>query len=162
MVKPETGEYPDLVVNEVACTAALRRLGLPLAPLEPMTIAGRPCAVAARLDRRGDGLPATPRHQETFWQALGFAPGAERAAEELERPGFLHSAELLRAIGEEDAVETLFKLGFACFLLGDHAEDIADGSRCRRSRPRSRWPPCSAAPSAPSPNGPRSAAGTAR
>ncbi len=124
VVKPETGEYPDFVVNEVACTAALRRLGLPLAPLEPMRVAGRPCAVAARLDRRGDGLPATPRHQETFWQALGFAPGAERAAEELERPGFLHSAELLRAIGEEDAVETLFKLGFACFMLGDHADDI--------------------------------------
>ncbi len=52
IVKPETGEHPDFVVNEVACTAALRRLGLPLAPLEPMRVAGRPCAVAARFDRR--------------------------------------------------------------------------------------------------------------
>jgi serine/threonine-protein kinase HipA len=124
VVKPETGEYPDFVANEVACTEALRRLGLPLAPLEPITVAGRLCAVAARFDRDGDRPPATPRHLETFWQALGFAPGAERAAEEADRPGFAHSAALLRAIGEGDAVETLFRLGFVSFLLGDHADDI--------------------------------------
>jgi serine/threonine-protein kinase HipA len=125
VVKPETGEHPDFVANELACTAALRSLGLPLAPLKPMTIAGRLCAVAPRVDRDGEAPPLAARHMETFWQALGFAPGAERAAGERERPGFADSARLLGEIGEPEAVETLFRYGVACFLLGDHGDDIA-------------------------------------
>jgi serine/threonine-protein kinase HipA len=112
VVKPETGEYPDFAVNEVACTAAMREIGLPVAPLELETIAGRPCAVSERFDRWGEGPGATRLHQETFWQALGIPPGAEQREQEAERPGFLHSAELLRQIGEEEAVETLFRFGY--------------------------------------------------
>ncbi len=87
VVKPETGEYPDLVVNEVACTAALRRLGLPLAPLEPMRVAGRPCAVAARFDRRGDGLPATPRHHRADAGRDGVRTGAAAGGHDRARDG---------------------------------------------------------------------------
>jgi hypothetical protein len=38
--------------------------------------------------------------------------------------GATHSAELLRGLGGEAAVETLFKVGFASFLLGNGAEQI--------------------------------------
>ncbi len=126
VVRPETGEYPDLVLNEIACTAALRAIGLPLSPLEPMTVGGQLCAVAARRDRVGERLPVAPRHLETFWQALGFPPGAERAVEDRDRPGFEDSAILLREIGEPEAVQTLFRFGFACFMLGDHPDDIIE------------------------------------
>ncbi len=128
VVKPETGEYPQFAANEVACTAALRGLGLPVPELELQTIAGRPCAVSRRFDRRGEGLGATRLHQETFWQAFGFPPGAERNPVEVERPGFMHSAELLHRIGEEENVEILFRVGFCNFLFGNHADDIVQ--RC--------------------------------
>jgi HipA-like C-terminal domain len=124
VVKPEPGEYPQFAVNEVACAAALRGLGLPVAEVELQTIAGRPCAVARRFDRGGEGLNATRLHQETFWQANGFPPGAERNPADADRPGFAHSAELLRRIGEEEKVETLFRVGFCNFLIGNHADDI--------------------------------------
>jgi serine/threonine-protein kinase HipA len=124
ILKPETGEYPDFVVNEVACTAAMREVGFPVAPLELKTIAGRPCAVSERFDRTGEGAGATRLHQETFWQALGIPPGAERNEPEAERPGFQHSAELLRQIGAEAEVETLFRFGFCNFLLGNHPDEI--------------------------------------
>jgi len=114
------------VLNEVACTTALRAIGLPLAPLEPMEVGGGLCAVAPRRDRVGERLPVVPRHLETFWQALGFPPGAERAAEDRDRPGFRDSAELLREIGEPEAAQTLFRFGFACFMLGDHPDDIVE------------------------------------
>lgn len=127
VVKPETGEHPDLVLNEIACSTALRALGLPLAALEPMTVGGRLCAVAARGDRSGERLPVAPRHLETFWQALGFPPGAERAAEKRDRPDFEDSAKLLCAVGEPEAVEKLFRFGFACFMIGDHPDEIVEG-----------------------------------
>jgi serine/threonine-protein kinase HipA len=126
ILEPEDGEYPDFVVNRVACTAALREIGLPVAPLRLGTIAGNPCALAERFDRRGEGAAATRVHHETIWQALGFPPGAERRTEEAERPGFAHSADLLRELGGEAAVETLFKIGFAGFLLGNGAEEIVE------------------------------------
>jgi serine/threonine-protein kinase HipA len=124
VVKPEAGEYPRFAVNEVGCTAALRGLGLPVAELELETIAGRPCAVSPRFDRDGGGPAATRLHQESFWQALGIEPGAERHRDEAERPGFAHSAELLRQVGSEKDVQTLFLVGFCSFLLGNDADAI--------------------------------------
>ncbi len=124
IVKPETGEYPDFVVNQVACTAALREMGLPVAPLVRATIAGQPCALARRFDRRGEGPAATRLHHETIWQAAGLPPQAVLREPQAERPGFVRSADLLREIGGEAAVETLFKVGFANFLLGNCADDI--------------------------------------
>jgi serine/threonine-protein kinase HipA len=128
IVKPETGEYPDFVVNRVACTAALREMGLPVAPLELATIAGSPCAVSRRFDRSGAGLAATRRHHETIWQAAGLPSEALLVEPRMDRPGFVASADLLREIGGEAAVETLFKVGFSNFLLGNCADDIV--ARC--------------------------------
>jgi hypothetical protein len=106
------------------CTAVLREMGLPVPHLELGKIGENLCVVSKRFDRWGEGAEATRLHQETFWQALGIPPGAENAEEEADRPGFHHSCELLREIGEEESVETLFTVGFCNFLLGNDANAI--------------------------------------
>ncbi|HWM63064.1 MAG TPA: HipA domain-containing protein [Solirubrobacterales bacterium] len=119
IVKPETGEYPELVPNEMFCTTVAREAGLPAVPTSIETMAGQPCVVSERFDRSGEGLETKRFHQETFCQALSFAPDAEEGSAEADGPGFAESCGLLRAIGESDSVTTLLAAAFTNYILGN-------------------------------------------
>lgn len=114
IVKPEVGGQPDFAVNAMACTTALRIMGLPVAHTELKTIAGRRCLVSRRFDRWGEAAGAERLHQESFCQALGLPPEGDA----VERCGYPQSCELLREIGEEDSIETLFAVAFCNHLFG--------------------------------------------
>jgi serine/threonine-protein kinase HipA len=115
VVKPETGEYPEFVANEMFCTTVVRRVGLPVARTSVETIAGQPCLVSERFDRHGMGLGARRLHQENFCQALGFSPGSEDA----DGPGFAESCGLLKAVAAEGDATRLFAAAFCNYMLGN-------------------------------------------
>jgi serine/threonine-protein kinase HipA len=124
VVKPETGEYPEFVANEMFCTTVVRRVGLPVAKTAVETIAGRTCLVAERFDRHGMGLGARRLHQESFCQALGFSPDSRDA----EGPGFAESCGLLKAVAEEGDATRLFAAAFCNYMLGNgdaHGKNFA-------------------------------------
>jgi serine/threonine-protein kinase HipA len=128
VVKPETGEYPEFVANEMFCTTVVRQVGLPVVSTAVETIAGRPCLVSRRFDRAGGGLGARRVHQETFCQALGFSSVAEEDAEDADGPGFAESCGLLRAVGGEGDAATLFAAAFCNYMLGNgdaHGKNFA-------------------------------------
>ncbi len=128
ILKPETGEYPDLVANEMFCTTVLREAGMPVAPTAVETIAGRPCLVSERFDRMGVGSEAKRFHQESFCQALSFGPDVEPDSGEPGGPGFAEATGLLRAVGEEDDVTTLLAAAFCNYIIGNgdaHGENFA-------------------------------------
>lgn len=117
IVKPEPRDRPGLVANEHACTLAYREIGLPVAHTSVETIAGQSCLVSKRFDRWGDGPLVDRLHQESFAQALGVAPDCEdRLA--TGTPTLREASGLLRAIGEEAAVETLMRTTFCDLLIG--------------------------------------------
>lgn len=116
IVKPDDPELPAFGVNAMACMTTLRSMGLPVAHTELVSIAGRRCLVSKRFDRWGEGAGAERLHQESFCQALGLAPRTKDS----EDFGWRRSCELLRAIGEEDAIESIFVVAFCDYLLGSH------------------------------------------
>jgi len=117
IVKPEPRDRPGLVANEHACTLAYRELGLPVAHTSVETIAGQSCLVSKRFDRWGDGPQTERLHQESFAQALGIAPDCERRLA-TGKPSLREASGLLRAIGEEAAVETLMRTTVCDLLIG--------------------------------------------
>jgi serine/threonine-protein kinase HipA len=128
IVKPETGEHPEMVANEMFCTAVVREAGLPVPPTAVEAIAGRPCLVSERFDRTGKGTGARRLHQESFCQALGFAPGADPDSEEADGPGFAESCGLLRAIGQEERIGDLLAAALCDYILGNgdaHGQNFA-------------------------------------
>lgn len=114
IVKPESDDLPEFAVNEMACSMALRAMGVPVGHTELATIAGRRCLISKRFDRWGEGPGAERLHQESFSQALGYAPHDAEG----KGPGFAESRALLTAIGEEDTVRTLFTVAYSRFLIG--------------------------------------------
>ncbi len=119
VVKPETGEYPEMIPNEMFCTTVMAEAGLFVAPVAVETVGGRSCVVAERFDRTGD-RPAVGRfHQESFCQALSFGPGSDRDVEEADGPGFAESCGLLRAIGEERCITNLLAATLCNYILGN-------------------------------------------
>jgi serine/threonine-protein kinase HipA len=118
IVKPETRERPGLVANEHACTLAYRELGLPVGHTSVETIAGRPCLVAKRFDRWGEGPRAERLHQESFAQALGIAPDYAERRLAAGTPSLGEASGLLRAIDDEAAVEVLMRAVFCDLLIG--------------------------------------------
>jgi serine/threonine-protein kinase HipA len=126
VVKPETGEYPEFVPNEMFCTSVVREVGLPVVSSEVETIAGRACLVSRRYDRKGRGLGASRIHQESFCQALGCTRSGE--GEDAEGPGFAESAGLLKAVTGEGDPAMLFSIAFCNYMLGNgdaHGENFA-------------------------------------
>jgi serine/threonine-protein kinase HipA len=119
IVKPETGEHPEMVANEMFCTTVVGETGLFVAATAVETIAGRPCLVAERFDRGGQGFQMKRFHQESFCQALGFAPDAEPESEEADGPGFAESCGLLRAIGQEERIANLLAAALCNYILGN-------------------------------------------
>lgn len=124
VVKPETGEYPEFVPNEMFCTAVVRQVGLPVARTAVETIAGQPCLVSKRFDRHGECLGAKRLHQENFCQALGITPDSDDA----DGPGFSESCGLLKAVAEEGDATRLFAAAFCNYVLGNgdaHGKNFA-------------------------------------
>jgi serine/threonine-protein kinase HipA len=118
IVKPEAPDRPGLVANEHACSVAYRELGFPVAHTAVETIAGQTCLVSKRFDRWGEGAGAERLHQESFAQALGIAPDNAEWRLATGTPSLCEASGLLRAIGEESAVETLMKTTFCDLLIG--------------------------------------------
>lgn len=128
VVKPETGEYPEFVPNEMFCTSVVREVGLPAVETAVEMIAGRPCLVSKRFDRDGSGLGARRLHQESFCQALGFSPASGEASEDADGPGFAESCGLLRAVAGQGDTATLFGAAFCNYMLGNgdaHGKNFA-------------------------------------
>jgi serine/threonine-protein kinase HipA len=127
VLKPETGAYPDLAVNEMFCVSVLRRAGIPVVSTELISCGERRCLVSRRVDRLGDGPRATRIHQEDFFQALGYPP-MDRAGEESDGPGFAESSGLLRAVGRLADVPLLLTAAIGNYVLGNgnaHGKNFA-------------------------------------
>jgi len=118
VIKPEAPERPGLVANEHACTLAYRELGFPVAHTAIEQIAGQTCLVSKRFDRWGEGPFAECIHQETFAQALGVSPDNSFGRLCTGTPTLAEASGLLRAIGEEDMVETLMRITFCDLFIG--------------------------------------------
>jgi serine/threonine-protein kinase HipA len=116
VLKPEDPELPAFGINAMACMTTLRSMGLPVAHTSLEEIAGHRCLISKRFDRWGEGVDAERLHQESFCQAFGMAP-RNRETEDF---GHRRSCELLRRIGEEDAIESIFAVAFCDYLLGSH------------------------------------------
>jgi serine/threonine-protein kinase HipA len=129
VIKPETGEYPEFVANEMFCTSVVREVGLPVVPTAVQTIGGRRCLVSERFDREGRGLGAKRVHQESFCQALGFPRiGTQEGREDRDGPGFPEACGLLKAVARDGDPATLFGIAFCNYMLGNgdaHGENFA-------------------------------------
>jgi serine/threonine-protein kinase HipA len=91
-------------------------IGLPVAPVQARTVAGRPYLLVTRYDRRIDaGEQAHRLHQEDFCQALAIPP--ERKYEAEGGPTFKTSFDLLRRGTTVPAVAVLSLLDAAIFNL---------------------------------------------
>jgi serine/threonine-protein kinase HipA len=121
ILKPEVPEYPQLLGLEMACTLAYREVGLPVAHTGLEEIAGQPVLVCKRFDRWGEGPAVERLHQESFSQALGRLPGAERDDVPGEDPSVADSAGLLRAVGAETDVHTLLVASFCNLTIGNNS-----------------------------------------
>jgi serine/threonine-protein kinase HipA len=120
VIKPETGEYPEYVANEMFCMSVCRQVGLPVAKASVMEIAGRRCLVSPRYDRVvGEGLDVKRLHCESFCQALGISPFAEEETEEGEAPGWTEACGLLNAVSRPDEVVNLLTAAFCNYMLGN-------------------------------------------
>lgn len=74
ILKPATGNYDGLVINEHICLQLARRCGLPSAESTIEMIAGIPVIVVERFDRYREDDRVRRVHQEDMCQALGVPP----------------------------------------------------------------------------------------
>ncbi len=146
VVKPETGEYPEYVANEMFCTTVCRQVGIPVAKATVKQIAGRSCLVSPRYDRVvGEGRGEVRRlHCESFWQALGVPPGTDEDRENSDAPGWTEARGLLSAVSRSDEVVNLLTAAFCNYILGNgdvHGKNFAliDRDRTTLSGPGKKW-----------------------
>jgi serine/threonine-protein kinase HipA len=128
VIKPETGEYPEFVANEMFCTSVVREVGLRVAATSIERIGGRDCLVSERFDREGTGPGAKRVHQESFCQALGYPRSNDGDDGCLDGPGFPEACGLLRAVARHDDQRALFAIAFCNYMLGNgdaHGENFA-------------------------------------
>jgi serine/threonine-protein kinase HipA len=145
VVKPETGEYPEYVANEMFCHTVCRQVGLPIAKATVEQIAGRRCLVSPRYDRVvGEGLEVRRLHCESFCQALGIPPAANEESAEGNAPGWAEVRGLLSAVSRADEVVNLLTAAFCNYILGNgdvHGKNFAliDRERTSLSEPDRKW-----------------------
>jgi serine/threonine-protein kinase HipA len=137
VVKPETGEYPEYVANEMFCHTVCRQVGLPIAKASVEQIAGRRCLVSPRYDRVvGEGLEVRRLHCESFCQALGIPPAATDDSPESKAPSWAEARGLLSAVSRPDEVVNLLTAAFCNYILGNgdvHGKNFALIDRERTS-----------------------------
>lgn len=132
ILKPELpdGGYPGLAVNEYFCMRLAAECGLSAAPVQLLTLAGRPCLVVERFDRETSSWPPRRLHQEDFCQALGLTPDFKYQHDGWRLPSYRALAELLSAHSLEPGVDRLDGAQAAVFhfLVGNadaHAKNIS-------------------------------------
>lgn len=114
ILKPPVTRFPATTENEALMMRLAAALDLPVAPVQPGTVAGRPYLLITRYDRRFEESGGVRRlHQEDFCQALGIPPERKYQAEG--GPTFRHSFDLLRRAATRPAVEVLKLLDAAVF-----------------------------------------------
>jgi serine/threonine-protein kinase HipA len=121
VIKPDTGEYPEYVANEMFCLTVCRQVGLPVAKASVEQVGGRRCLVSPRYDRvAGEGGENVKRlHCESFCQALGVSPDGGGESEEGEAPGWAEARGLLNAVSRPDEVVNLLTAAFCSYILGN-------------------------------------------
>lgn len=145
VVKPETGEYPEYVANEMFCMTVCRQVGLPIAKARVEQLAGRRCLVSPRYDRVvGEGTQVKRLHCESFCQALGIPPVAKADSEEGQAPGWAEARGLLNAVSRPDEVVNLLTAAFCNYILGNgdaHGQNFAliDREKTSLSGPDRKW-----------------------
>lgn len=146
VVKPETGEYPEYVANEMFCMTVCRQVGLPVAKATVEEIGGRSCLVSPRYDRLVDERGGEVRrlHCESFCQALGIAPADGGGGEEDGAPGWAEARGLLSAVSRPDEVVNLLTAAFCNYILGNgdaHGRNFAliDRERTGVDGPGGKW-----------------------
>ncbi len=120
ILKTPIARLQDTVVNEAACLALGRRLGVEVVRAQPRRAAGRECLLVERYDRESLEGRVHRRHQEDFCQALGVP--ARRKYESEGGPSLLDSFALLRgavAVPARDAPRLLEYVALS-FLVGNH------------------------------------------
>jgi serine/threonine-protein kinase HipA len=145
VIKPETGEYPEYVANEMFCMTVCRQVGLPVAKASVEQIAGRSCLVSPRYDRlvSEGGREVKRLHCESFCQALGIPSDAEEE-EESEAPGWTEARGLLNAVSRPDEIVNLLTAAFCNYILGNgdaHGKNFAlvDREKTSLSGPERKW-----------------------
>jgi serine/threonine-protein kinase HipA len=97
LLKPEFGQYEDLVVNEAFCMLVAQGVGLRVATTTVIDVAGTSCLWVDRFDRIRDESGSIHRlHQEDMCQALGVLPTAKY--EENGGPSISQVVQLLRGL----------------------------------------------------------------
>lgn len=146
VIKPETGEYPEYVANEMFCMTVCRQVGLPVAKATVEQIAGRQCVVSPRYDRVvGDGgIDVKRLHCESFCQALGIPPMDDDDSEEAKAPNWAEVRGLLNAVSRPDEVVNLLTAAFCNYILGNgdaHGKNFALLDRDKTSvvGPERKW-----------------------
>ena len=146
VLKPETGEYPEYVANEMFCMTVCRQVGLPVAEATVEEIAGRRCLISPRYDRRGgEGGSAVERlHCESFWQALGIPADTDEDKVGGDAPGWPQARGLLNAVSRADEVVNLLTASFCNYILGNGDASgknfvLIDRERALLSGPQLRW-----------------------
>ncbi|HZK15141.1 MAG TPA: HipA domain-containing protein [Solirubrobacterales bacterium] len=146
VIKPETGEYPEYVANEMFCMTVARQVGLPVAKASVEEIAGRRCLVSPRYDRTvGEGGRDVKRlHCESFCQALGISPAATELGEDSGGPGWTEARGLMNAVSRPDEVVNLLTAAFCNYILGNgdaHGKNFAllDREKTSLAGPERKW-----------------------
>jgi serine/threonine-protein kinase HipA len=132
ILKPELpgSEYPNVAVNEYFCMRLARRCGLPVAEVELISAAGRPCVVVERFDRDRSSWPPARLHQEDLCQALGLTPDFKYQHADETVPSFRALAELLDDHATQPGVDRLnaARATVFNFVVGNadaHAKNIS-------------------------------------
>lgn len=97
LLKPEFGQYPDLVANEAFCMRVVRTSGLRAAFVTIAEVGSTNCLYVERFDREAKAEGHVTRiHQEDMCQALGISPVAKY--EDNGGPSVIGIVELLRKL----------------------------------------------------------------
>jgi serine/threonine-protein kinase HipA len=146
VVKPETGEYPEYVANEMFCMTVCRQVGIPVAKASVAEIARRRCLISPRYDRLvSEGNAEVKRlHCESFCQALGIPLVADTESDEGKAPGWTEARGLLNAVSRPDEIVNLLTAAFCNYILGNgdaHGKNFALISRDKTalSGPDKKW-----------------------
>ena len=127
ILKPEIAAYPNTVENEAFCMRIAKHLGLEVAEVETIEVAGRKLLVAERFDRLvGPDGTVERIHQEDFCQATGMRPVDKY--EEDGGPSLSRIAAIVASVADLGSLERLFQSVLLNVLCGNgdaHAKNYS-------------------------------------